>query len=537
MLKKLGVIFIVCCMIVGLVPAQAAYERAFSVWDGSVTANWYDQSTNYRNKTLQINSAADFIAFRNAVWSGTNYPAWGGGPNYNFWQCTVQLNCDIDLNNINLAFGIGGVDNNTAFMGIFNGNGHIIKNIKINPNEPDGAVVQPAENIKTNANAAENNKNRIGLFGTLVGDNDDNSLNGGRIANLHLENVEITLPNASAASAPVYVGAMAGYMYNKTDIYSSSVKNVEIKGGPQTPVQGQRYIIGGMVGAINTGTVKNSYVNGINFKELIPGYHCAWMYKAGMANVEGTVRLMNIYSANVSYSDLPYEYNGQPYSHSTLYYDSLLNPIGSTAAFTPVASTVAAYSDAPKRITSDANNGITETSDITLAEGSKIGTLSTGSSFLGDGDLSYMIDMSTFNGGYAATGSEKMLVGRGGKLIEGESEVLTAAAANGKEIAAQFEILNSTQSAQTVDIILAGYKDGMLKDIKCETLTVPATAGKVTYNQAEGLGYLLSGRKNGYSVINSTVTITSDNYDMIKAFCWNGLSGLMPIAKTAAAAE
>ena len=82
--------------------------------------SWYTANTEADEFTLD--SAADFIGFRNLVDAGTTFEG-----------KTVKLGVDIDLNNINFdPIGYGytyNKDSNTAFMGTFDGQGHTIYNL------------------------------------------------------------------------------------------------------------------------------------------------------------------------------------------------------------------------------------------------------------------------------------------------------------------------------------------------------------------------------------------------------------------------
>ena len=217
-ITKLGAITVLLTMACSVIPAQAAYTPSVSVWDGSVNTNWLadqgitadsqllnrglklDNGQLYKqdSPTIKINSAADFIAFRNDVCEGMDASAttaWGQ-LNKPYLSATVELMCDIDLNGLNLKYGIGGMHDYAAFVGRFDGNGHTIKNLKINPNEPDAAAVQPGPNARcgdTSSNWVVDHSTSpeaVGLFpySKFIGDQD-----GSSIINLHLENVDGSL--------------------------------------------------------------------------------------------------------------------------------------------------------------------------------------------------------------------------------------------------------------------------------------------------------------------------------------------------------
>ena len=541
MAKKLGVFILIACLLIGIVPAEAAYNKTFDVWDGSVTENWfaktkpeYTKDTNFRDKTLYIDSAADFIAFRNAVCDGTTYPAWGGGPVYNFWQCTIKLRCDIDLNNINLQFGAGA---NKAFYGKFDGNGHVIKNIKINPNVADGAKTQPETAV-----SAASSSEFIGLFGKVIGDNDATAAHGGRIINLHLENVEITLPDDDI----VYkAGALIGYGKSDVNIASCSVKNVTFKRNNAVSNNKNRSLIGGMAGFLEgTATyIRNSYVKGVDFSQLPGGMYMTNLYASGMANISG-LNFLNIYSMDVKKNNAEFLLgNGAPTS-GIYFFDSLIYPMGGT--FTAGYNNGRAFAEVPERYVNSVkqekvtigtwdHDGNGDTAKVDNVVGTYKGEITGFSGGGTNADRSYayyMISDGGFGLDYTPTASERIIIGKNAKLMSDGVEV-TKIPETATEVTAQVEIVNSTREAQEVDVVIAGYKAGKLVRVVSETLTA-AAASTPTNNGANSnaLGATITKPSvdTGWAKVTTTESISTEGLDEIKVFCWNELSDLLPIS-------
>ena len=255
-------------------PIVSYAEDNVSVWDGvSVTADWasdYNPDDKVA-QTFEINSAADFMAFRNKVLEvGLNKP---------FASKTVNLNCDIDLNNYNLRYGVGAwtdfsgewYQKSYFFRGVFNGNGHIIKNVKMDQTQPDQLL------------GTSNENGAIGLFTT-----DMASFN-----NLGVENVTIVLPSSS--NTTVYCGGFASISY-RTDITGCYVKNVKFSGGWSGSKTAR---IGGLSAYHRQKDLKNSYVNGIDFTGLNTAIMPNTFIGGLVCSGDGDTNIANCYSANV----------------------------------------------------------------------------------------------------------------------------------------------------------------------------------------------------------------------------------------------
>ena len=142
-------------------------------WDGSVSSFLnFDMDDN-----ILIYTPADLAAL-NALWDDYN----DGYKGY-----TILLMNDLDMNNINFNGHTIGWDDDHKFGGTFDGQGHIIRNLKI-----------------------EGNDNNRGLFGKM-----DN----GRVKNLKLVNVDIHAGDGDDC----HIGAICGRMYNHSTIEHCAV--------------------------------------------------------------------------------------------------------------------------------------------------------------------------------------------------------------------------------------------------------------------------------------------------------------------------
>ena len=153
------------------------------------------------NKSYRIDDYTDLEALQDFV---------NGGGNTTY--VTFELTSDIDMNGKNFR-GIG-VSDTLAFKGTFNGNGHVIKNLKI---------------------AAINDIN-FGLFGKTT---------GATIDSVGLEQCYIS---GQASN----IGGLIGYASN------SNITNCFVTGEVGG---GSSYYCGGLVGKMINGTIKNSYSN------------------------------------------------------------------------------------------------------------------------------------------------------------------------------------------------------------------------------------------------------------------------------------
>ena len=273
-MKKTFAVVSAVIIMAACLPVLSHAEENISVWDGaSATEGWAaDYNPDYNvSQTFEINSAADFIAFRNKVLEeGTNNP---------FYSKTVNLNCDIDLHNYNLRYGLGAwtdfsgqwYSTGCFFRGIFNGNGHVIKNITMDQTQPDKYLGT------SDVNGA------VGLFTT-----DSASIN-----NLGVENVNIVLPSSSSTGG--YFGGFASISY-RTDVTGCYVKNASFSGGWADGVVAR---IGGFSAYHRQKDLKNSYVNGIDFTGLNSSLMGYTFIGGLVCTGDGNTNIVSCYSANV----------------------------------------------------------------------------------------------------------------------------------------------------------------------------------------------------------------------------------------------
>ena len=144
-------------------------------WDGSISGSFKKEG-----KTIFIDCPADLAALHK-LWNDYD----DGDQGYKGW--TIKLRADLDMNNINFNDHTIGWNDDNKFGGTFDGQGHIIRNLKI-----------------------EGNDNNRGLFGKM-----DN----GRVKNLKLVNVDIRAGDGDDC----HIGAICGRMYNHSTIEHCAV--------------------------------------------------------------------------------------------------------------------------------------------------------------------------------------------------------------------------------------------------------------------------------------------------------------------------
>ena len=144
-------------------------------WDGSISGSFKKEGN-----TIFIDCPADLAALHE-LWG--NYD--DGDQGYKGW--TIKLRADLDMNNINFNGHTIGWDDGHKFGGTFDGQGHIIRNLKI-----------------------EGKDDNRGLFGKI-----DN----GRVKNLKLVNVDIRCGDGDDC----HIGAICGRMYNHSTIEHCAV--------------------------------------------------------------------------------------------------------------------------------------------------------------------------------------------------------------------------------------------------------------------------------------------------------------------------
>jgi hypothetical protein len=149
-------------------------------------------------------------------WNGTDF-VWG-----NFWSFELQNDIDFSLCDSSYTTGqgfepIGTGDYLTSFKGMFNGNGHTIKNLYINRPLDDG----------------------VGLFGSVYNPWGGSGSPATNIRNINLIDVNITGHN--------YVGGLVGRTWR------SSVEGAFVKGR----INGTGYSVGGVAGVVYGNTTNS----------------------------------------------------------------------------------------------------------------------------------------------------------------------------------------------------------------------------------------------------------------------------------------
>ena len=556
--RKMGALIIATVVLIGVMPVKAAYIPNVSVWDGSVNTSWFsDELTRLGiaetdigwDTVFYINSAADFIAFRNKVVSGTTQQAWGGGPYYPFYKSRVRLNCDIDLAGLNLKYGIGGWSKGDQFCGIFDGQGHIIKNVSINPNLPDAALVQPTANPNINTRSyatngtltGESSPYMMGLFPFCQYINASSGKTCPSITNVNIEDEEITLPDTVLTSETAqYVGGLVGWAYNGIHIAGCTVKNVTFKGGPSNytaGVSGVRYFMGGLAGTLqgaSPNAVYDCYTDGVDFTQLDLPVGKNWCFMSGLFTYQNQSVLNNLYTANVTYD-----------ADNTVYFDSFVYPYGGSASVTSkdrdgnTASNACLYAEEPKRIT--AGNNVAVTLNDTYTVETLTPNVAWNTTY---GGTHHMIDMSAFDGGYARTPAEMFIAGKNGSFMtEGGTTVTSIAQAGGANVKATFDTLNTTTANQTVNVILAKYQGTELKGVVVDTVTVKANdyndetiggiqwgKGVIRVNKDSSNKYTVYTQGNVKTTAESTSSISTTGCDSIRAFLWNSTEDMEAFA-------
>ncbi len=201
------------------------YSVVVKPWDGTVNTSWYKENM----ENFEINDASEFAGLSELVNKGNS-----------FQGKTITLKQDINLNN-NEWIPIGttgkGVSNgeNIVFSGTFDGNNHIVKNVKI-----------VAEHSATGEHISmENSYYNCGLFG--------------KIANANLKNLSIynvTMQNGmmnNGIRAMQGTGALVGWVSNE-----STIENIKVYGNINIRAE---YKVGGIIGNIS-----GANINVLNLK-------------------------------------------------------------------------------------------------------------------------------------------------------------------------------------------------------------------------------------------------------------------------------
>ena len=204
-LKKLHFFLFVACFF--------GIGQAFAAWDGTSKTQPVKEGDYYI-----INTEAEL------AWYAANYSNWN-----------ARLNANLDLGG-HLWIPIAPGQGNARYAKIFDGNGHVIKNLYINGTE----LAQIDKNYAQN----------LGFVGTL---------GGGTIKNLILENVDIQASTNAGDilgrdDSQISVGAFVGWMADK--VTKNVVENCLVSSGT-IRTTGNCQGVGGSVGNAKVGTITN----------------------------------------------------------------------------------------------------------------------------------------------------------------------------------------------------------------------------------------------------------------------------------------
>ncbi|MBR2424099.1 MAG: fimbrillin family protein [Tidjanibacter sp.] len=202
-------------------------------------AGFYFDPTS-RTLTISTVEAFKMLNELNANWAAyfsnglgtaySNYATVNGGKGTDYyykWDWTLKLNTDIDLENIDY------VPTNLAGWGVFDGQGHTIKNVKITT---DPATENEAGLFNCDGSCAIRNVvlDNVHVVGSLVG----GSTAGILASDCHAGVDKITISNSSVWGGK-YTGGVVGYGY--TSVTNCKLTDCTVKGG---------YKLGGVIGYI-----------------------------------------------------------------------------------------------------------------------------------------------------------------------------------------------------------------------------------------------------------------------------------------------
>ena len=204
-------------LIAGLLLAS----QGFAAWDG-VTKTRPSQDAE---GVFIITNEAELAWLSDTTNSGYTILA-----NAQMFRINVRLEADLDMGN-ELFFPICGGSGDKKFQGVFDGNGHVISNLRINGSEIADKVGQP----KYGQN--------VGFIAAM---------SGGTVKKLILENVDLQSSSnigLVSGSSDISVGAVVAWQEN------GSIEDCMATGSIQTSGKGQG--VGGIVGNLHKGSVSN----------------------------------------------------------------------------------------------------------------------------------------------------------------------------------------------------------------------------------------------------------------------------------------
>ena len=203
--------------------------------------------SGYRStRTYQSNEKFLFVDFYKEIHEIKDWVGINDGLNQNY-----KLMQDLDFDN----YGKNDFYITNTFTGTIDGNGHTIRNLKLNDNKA-GLFFQmngTLENIFFENVEKTYEKNTYTNYGAIIGYS--NSV--ARITNVHIKNIKMEVP--ATRTGTIYVGGLLGYSAT-AKITDSSVTDVEIKSNAQVTT----IYVGALVGYSNGSTITNSYAQNVN---------------------------------------------------------------------------------------------------------------------------------------------------------------------------------------------------------------------------------------------------------------------------------
>ncbi len=163
--------------------------------------NWNSGGTGTKSDPFTISTSQQFINFAKMVNGGASFKG-----------LNVKLTADIDLSKCKNFEPIGSEINDTSFDGTFNGDGYVIKNLKIDTRMPESERKKKSKKKDDRKAKIEKNKYDFALFGTL----------NGKIVNLGIENFNI--------KGYCVAGLVRHSSSNDSNIVNCYVKNSTISG-------------------------------------------------------------------------------------------------------------------------------------------------------------------------------------------------------------------------------------------------------------------------------------------------------------------
>jgi hypothetical protein len=281
-MKKL-VLFCLSAMLIISNISMVRAEETSAPWDGTIDTSWY----NSTDTTFVLSTPAMFVGLAKIVAGTASEIARDG-----FGGKTVRLSADMNMNNLPLEpVGNGGVG--YSFLGTFDGDGHVIKNVML---------------------VNDQNRGEVGLFSRLDGEN-----SAGLIKNLGVSDITLSCNIGKLAST---TGGLVGYV-RRGRIENCFVRNVTISDSFLATADAT---IGAFVGLLRGAVIDSYAVNfavaeGISYSKL----------SCGIANADNSwnnLSVMGFYSGgyNSSLEDFTISGAGStsaPSAVQNCYYDTV----------------------------------------------------------------------------------------------------------------------------------------------------------------------------------------------------------------------